>query len=204
LASAATPDSAEVVVHLRVDQHEAQLEDGPGLPVSSAERLACDARVRATLADGRGNPLYLGRTRRLVSKTLLAALGFRDQHRCRFPGCTHTRRLQAHHIRHWPRGGRTEIDNLVLLCGFHHRLVHEHGYRSHGRGAELTFTTPSGLAIPPAGPPTTGKATTLNALNNQHGPVSDPDRLTPTWAGERLDPTPIPLRLLPPEATLAA
>jgi hypothetical protein len=169
-----------------------------------AERLACDARVRAALDDSRGNPLYLGRTRRLVSKTLLAALRFRDHHRCRFPGCTHTRRLHAHHIRHWLRGGRTDIDNLVLLCGFHHRLVHEHGYRVHGQGNELTFTTPSGVPIPPAGPPTTGTATTLIERNNRHGRVGDPEGLTPAWAGERLDPTPILLRLLPREAAPAA
>jgi HNH endonuclease len=44
----------------------------------------------------------------------------RDGKRCQFPGCTHTRHLHAHHVRHWLFGGRTDIDNLILVCSFHH------------------------------------------------------------------------------------
>ena len=195
MATGLRPTNAEVVVHLDVDRHEAQVERGPGVPVSTAERLACDARVRPLLKDRRGNPLYLGRTRRLVSKTLLAAVRFRDDHQCRFPGCTHTRWLHAHHIRHWLRGGGTDIDNLVMLCDFHHRLVHDHGFQIHGRGTRLRFVAPDGQQIPPAGPPTEGTSRTLVELSKSRG--GGKDGLTPTWAGERLDPTPILMRLLP-------
>ena len=54
------------------------------------------------------------------------ALQARDR-RCRFPGCDNTRFLDGHHVRHWSQGGETNIDNLLLLCRRHHRLVHEHG-----------------------------------------------------------------------------
>ena len=56
----------------------------------------------------------------------------RDGGRCRYPGCGHTRWLQVHHIQHWAQGGTTNLDNLILLCSFHHRFVHEHHWRITG------------------------------------------------------------------------
>ena len=47
---------------------------------------------------------------------------------CRFPGCTNTRFVDGHHIKHWADGGETSLDNLVLLCRRHHHLVHEGGF----------------------------------------------------------------------------
>jgi len=204
MATGSRPTDPHIVIHLNIDQHQAQIERGPGIPPSTAERLACTARVRAQLNDRRGNPLYLGRTRRLVSKTLLAAIRFRDNHHCQFPGCTHTRWLHAHHIQHWLRGGTTDIDNLVTLCEFHHRLVHDHRFQIHGRGNRLRFIAPNGRTIPATGPPTEGTSPTLIELNRQHGGPSDNESLTPTWAGERLDPTPILMRLLPEPTPRAA
>jgi len=55
------------------------------------------------------------------------ALRARDKG-CRFPGCTNTRFVDGHHIRHWADGGETSLDNLVLLCRHHHHLVHEGGF----------------------------------------------------------------------------
>jgi hypothetical protein len=48
---------------------------------------------------------------------------------CRFPGCGSRRFTEAHHIVWWRNGGRTDLDNLLLICSFHHRLVHEYGWR---------------------------------------------------------------------------
>jgi hypothetical protein len=59
---------------------------------------------------------------------MLRQLRYRDRE-CRFPGCGTRRFTQAHHIAWWERGGTTDLDNLVLICSFHHRLVHEHGWR---------------------------------------------------------------------------
>jgi predicted restriction endonuclease len=54
-------------------------------------------------------------------------LRYRDR-TCRFPNCHLRRYTQAHHVEWWSRGGRTELDNLVLVCTFHHKLVHERGW----------------------------------------------------------------------------
>ncbi|HXV92864.1 MAG TPA: DUF222 domain-containing protein, partial [Pseudonocardia sp.] len=120
---------ARVVVHVEAPGGTAAISGGPEVPAATAERLACDAQAQVLLHDRRRNRLYLGRARRLASPAQIAALTVRDEGRCRFPGCTRTRHLHAHHVRHWLRGGRTDLDNLVLLCTFHHGLVHDRGYR---------------------------------------------------------------------------
>jgi hypothetical protein len=195
---------AQVVVHVDADKATAEIQNGPAIAPATAERLSCAARAQVLLADRRGNPLYLGRSRRLVSKTLLAALGVRDHHHCQFPGCTNRRWLQAHHVRHWWHGGRTDIDNLVLICEVHHRLIHDHGYRVTGAGRRLHFHRPDGRPIPREGAETSGHAATLIELNEREGLPTSAEALTPTWAGEPLDPTPILLRLLPATSTTAA
>jgi hypothetical protein len=62
-----------------------------------------------------------------------------------FPGCLHTRFLHGHHIEHWLHGGETRLDNLAMLCTFHHHLVHEGGWTiSRGADGTLLFHSPSG------------------------------------------------------------
>jgi len=70
-----------------------------------------------------------GRRRREATPQLRALLGQLDGERCRFPGCSHTRFLHAHHVRWWSHGGRTDLENLVLVCSRHHQLIHDEGYR---------------------------------------------------------------------------
>ena len=71
--------------------------------------------------------LDVGRRTRTIPPALRRALEVRDRG-CRFPGC-HTRFCDAHHVRHWADGGETSLANTVLLCAFHHALVHEGGWR---------------------------------------------------------------------------
>src|SRR6185503_12840451 len=66
----------------------------------------------------------VGRKTRSVPPALQRALNSRDQGCC-FPGCTHKKYTDAHHIKHWAHGGETKLSNLVTLCRFHHRKVHE-------------------------------------------------------------------------------
>ena len=61
------------------------------------------------------------------SAWMLRQIRYRDRG-CRFPGCGTRSFTQAHHIVWWRNGGRTDLDNLLLICSFHHRLVHEHGW----------------------------------------------------------------------------
>jgi hypothetical protein len=97
---------------------------GPVEPATAA-RLACDATLLGAIT-GDGAVLHLGRTRRLVSRAQRRALTIRDR-MCRYPGCAQTRHLDAHHVIGWAAGGSTDLDNLILLCRFHHTAVHEGG-----------------------------------------------------------------------------
>lgn len=127
----------------------ASIAGGPGIAAEVARRLACDANIVALVENARGDPLALGRKHRTVPPPLRRALESRDRGCCRFPGCTRTRYLDAHHIRHWAAGGETDIENLVLLCPHHHRFVHEGGYRierDSERGG-FVFTPPEGTAL---------------------------------------------------------
>ena len=117
------------------------LEDGPAIPSETARRLPCDAEVIAH-----------GRKRRVVSPAMRRSLELRDRG-CRFPGCTRRHRTHAHHIEHWMHGGLTDEENLVLLCRFHHRLVHEEGFSVERRGADLIFRLPDRGVITDLPPP---------------------------------------------------
>ena len=126
-SSASTADRYQVVVHV----DEAALHGGIGradAPLETVKRLACDASVVVVTEDERGAPLSVGRKQRTVSTSIRRALWSRDRG-CTFPGCHRTKFVDAHHVQHWVDGGETSVDNLVLLCSHHHRLLHEGGYR---------------------------------------------------------------------------
>jgi hypothetical protein len=105
-----------------------EVDSGGIVPGTTVRRVACTARIRVMTHDRFGDPLRLGRATRVPTRSMLHALAHRDR-ACVFPGCGARRHTQAHHIVFWARGGRTDLDNLVLLCGTHHTLVHEHGWR---------------------------------------------------------------------------
>ena len=103
-----------------------ELDAGPLIAPETARRLGCDTD-RITVIEQDGLPVSVGRKRRTVPPTLRRLLEARDPG-CQWPGCDRQRHLAAHHRRHWAQGGDTSLDNLVLLCHQHHRLVHEGGY----------------------------------------------------------------------------
>jgi hypothetical protein len=99
-------------------------EDGTQIPASAVRRLCCDAEVIPAVLGSAGEVLDVGRSSRLVTPAIWKALVARDRH-CRFPGCRRPPLMcHAHHVWHWIDGGPTSLDNLLLLCGHHHRLVH--------------------------------------------------------------------------------
>jgi len=139
-------DKYQVVMHIQ--EETTFLEDGPGVSAETSARLSCDASVVVMHEDRDGNLLNIGRKSRSIPPALRRALKFRDGG-CRFPGCTAKRFVDGHHIRHWSGGGETRLDNLVLLCRHHHRLVHEGGYQvRHNARKQLQFKTPTGTVIP--------------------------------------------------------
>jgi hypothetical protein len=103
------------------------IEDGPVVAAETARRVCCDAAVIRVVESGVGEPLDVGRKTRVIPPAIRRALKRRDR-RCRFPGCVNRRFVDGHHIVHWADGGATRLDNLILLCRHHHRVVHEGGY----------------------------------------------------------------------------
>jgi len=145
-----TSDNHLVNVHV---DHTA-LADNAGhsaLPVESVRRLSCDADRVTIVDDEDGAPLSVGRKTRVVPAAIRRALRARDNG-CTFPGCRNSRFVDAHHVRHWSAGGETRLDNLLLLCSRHHRLVHEGGYRIDKDFRDRwTFRRPDGIAVPACG-----------------------------------------------------
>ena len=118
---------------------------GEVAPLESSPRPTKWGEVDARSAEGEGQ---IGRRTRTISPSLRRALTLRD-HGCTFPGCTHDRFLQGHHIHHWLHGGATTMDNLALLCTHHHRLVHEGGWSVERMAdGELRFRAPDGKEVP--------------------------------------------------------
>ncbi len=113
-----------------------------------ARRLACDATLVVALDDDVGHTMYEGRARRDPTPTQRRELWRRDRH-CRFPGCTNAIFVNPHHLRWWKRDrGRTDLDNLALLCEHHHHLVHSKGWNLEGdANVELRFIGPTGRVM---------------------------------------------------------
>jgi hypothetical protein len=148
IASDPQPDRATVVVHARLDGLEqdtggCEIEGGPVIHPQSVRRLLCNARVQTVVEDREGNVLGIGRTSRHAPAWLLRQVRHRDRE-CRFPGCGARRFTEAHHLRWWRHGGRTDLANLALICSFHHRLVHEHGWSVKRDANELLWRRPDG------------------------------------------------------------
>ena len=119
----------------------AELELSMPISIRTAERLACDCTMsRVLLADSM--VIDVGKATRTVSAPRMRALRVRDKG-CRFPGCDRqVNWSNPHHIVYRSRGGSDELTNLVLLCFFHHRLVHEGGWQVVKAGREFRFLPP--------------------------------------------------------------
>jgi hypothetical protein len=101
------------------------------LPISSTslQRMACDCSVTRVLLNQDSLTIDVGRSRRVISGAMRKALKVRDGH-CRWPGCERPASwCNGHHLLHWIHGGTTDLDNLVLLCRRHHRMVHEESWQ---------------------------------------------------------------------------
>lgn len=152
------PDRATVIVHARLNGSErlseCEVEDGPAISPESAHRLACNARVQVLVESDSEVPVRVGRMTREPPAWMVRQLKYRDRE-CRFPGCGSRRFTQAHHIVWWERGGATDLDNLVLVCTFHHRLVHEYGWsvRRDETGTVSWFRRGGGRYVAGPGPP---------------------------------------------------
>jgi uncharacterized protein DUF222/HNH endonuclease len=185
-------DRQQIVVHVEAETlrdrsaGRCELEHGSAIAVETARRLACDCSVVRIVENAKGEPLDVGRKTRTIPPAIRRALNSRDKG-CRFPGCTFKRYVDGHHVRHWADGGVTKLSNLVTLCRFHHRLVHEGQVvvQTLDDGA-FRFIRPNGEAFDSAAPP----ASEYRSIVVAH--ASAGLRITPTtaitqWMGEALD-----------------
>lgn len=109
---------------LREQSGFATTETGEQLSASAIRRISCDSHLIPTVLGTASEVLDVGRQQRLVTAAIWKALVARDRH-CRFGGCTRPPVMcHAHHLIHWIDGGDTAPNNLILLCGHHHRLIH--------------------------------------------------------------------------------
>ena len=117
-----------------------ELEHEGLIDVETVQRIACDATVVVAVDDDVGHTMYEGRARRFPTGAQRREVIRRDR-QCRFPGCTNVTFTNVHHVVPWKPGGRTDLDNLVLLCHHHHGVVHRKGWTMTGNAnEELTFT----------------------------------------------------------------
>jgi hypothetical protein len=121
----------QVHVHLDLCRRASGPVDDPDTPSVSREtirRLGCESNLVPVGHDGEsGEILSVGRRTRAIPPHIRRALRLRDGG-CRFPGCTNHKYVEAHHVVHWADGGETKLSNLLELCRFHHRLLHEGGF----------------------------------------------------------------------------
>jgi len=154
-----------VNLFINTDHSERNMADAAGWNVPDAIRryLTCNGTVTPVFLDN-GLPVSVGRSQYVVPARTRTVIEHRDHGVCRVPGCDTTLGLEVHHLIHWEHGGRTDTDNLLLVCGKHHRMHHRGrlditGDADRPDGLEFRnqhghLITPSGAAPnPPTGPP---------------------------------------------------
>jgi len=185
-------DRHQIVVHVDAEilghghAGRCELEQGPAIAAETARRLACDCSVVRIVENAQGEPLDVGRKTRTIPPGIRRALQARDRG-CRFPGCCFKRYVDGHHVQHWANGGETKLSNLVTLCRFHHRLVHEGQVviQTLDDGA-FRFVKPDGQTYDsPTPEPTDARAIVVahEAANLRITPATAVTR----WTGEALD-----------------
>ncbi|HEY0686621.1 MAG TPA: DUF222 domain-containing protein [Steroidobacter sp.] len=190
-------DRHQIVVHVAAETlrdsaaGRCNFEHGPSVSAETARRLSCDCSVVPIVENEDGEPLNVGRKTRSIPPALHRAMRSRDRGCCRFPGCPNTRYLDGHHIQHWAHGGETKLSNLVSLCRFHHRQVHE------GNVAVLVlddgairFVTPTGESFDSTLPNHTQPLSDwhqLVATHEEQGLHIDRRTAATRWDGEPYD-----------------
>ncbi|MFC0437854.1 DUF222 domain-containing protein [Kutzneria buriramensis] len=123
----------------------AEIEGGDPIDAESARRIACDSTTYRMIIDNNSAPINIGRSTRTIPNTIRRALIVRDKG-CAFPGChRRPRQCHAHHVTHWADGGWTSLDNLVLLCSMHHRMIHHSKWTVEIIDRQPVFTPPAEL-----------------------------------------------------------
>ncbi|QIB66710.1 HNH endonuclease signature motif containing protein [Kineobactrum salinum] len=204
LAALKGSERCQVMLHvdietLRRQQHatdcehsHCNLDDKHWIAPHTARRLSCDATLVTVLEDKDGNVLNIGRRSRTVPPALNRALKIRDK-TCRFPGCCESRYVDVHHIQHWADGGETSLDNLMVLCRYHHRQLHRGAFsvsaESSPSGRQLIFKNSAGHTLETnLAPQFPGvSAETSSAALRTMAPNVNAKTAVTRWTGENCD-----------------
>ena len=176
----------ESVLRDEVEEGRCETSTGSTMPPATVRRLCCDGSLVPIVDDEQGNPIHVGRKTRAIPPAMRRALDARDGG-CRFPGCSNSRFVDAHHIVHWADGGETNLDNLMLLCRRHHRFVHEYGFGIARDENDVCFTRPDGRRVPDR--PASCAFDACEPLERDHermGLAIDHDTAS-RWHGDRMD-----------------
>jgi hypothetical protein len=184
-------DRADVVVHLApstIDgSHAVTLDDGTRVSAATFRRVACDCGVIGVREDERGEVLDVGRKTRSIPAALRRAVMLRHP-TCAFPGCTHDRFVDIHHCEHWIDGGETKLGNLLPLCTYHHRFLHEGGWRVSLHEGMPCFAEPTGADFPSMPRRHDAPHDPLAAFGDRHAALSiDDETCLSRWDGSRPD-----------------
>jgi hypothetical protein len=110
-------------------------------------RIAAEANIMPVVLGDTGGVLAYGLTRRVASPAQRLALAARDRG-CSFPGCDRPPSwCHTHHVTPWADGGPTNLDNLTLLCGFHHREHAKRGWTCRIRDGIPEWTPPNAIQL---------------------------------------------------------
>ena len=124
-----------------------ELERGGLISTEVVHEIACGATIAVAVDDDVGHTMYEGRARRVPTGPQRREVRRRDRH-CRFPGCTNVTFADVHHVVAWKHDGGTDLDNLALLCRYHHGVVHRKGWSMTGdANEELTVVGPTGRVM---------------------------------------------------------
>ena len=176
-----------IVQHLSADGTDAfaEIAGGGVIPQSVLEEHFCNARINAVVFSSEGMPLWHGHAKRRATKAQMSAL------RARYGACGGCGAsmwiCDGHHIEAVSQGGRTDIDNMMLLCWACHQKVHHHGWSEvpDGRGL-YTIAPPERIRHGPA-----------------HAPDPPPTRRPSRSRGPALSQPPPIARSAPDQASLA-
>jgi hypothetical protein len=186
----ASADRFQVVVHVDSEALAGEqggvgtLDDGTPVPADTVRRICCGAAVIVS-SERNGRIVKMGRKTRAVPPALRRALRRRDGG-CRFPGCSQRHGVDAHHIQHWAHGGRTDLENLVELCQFHHRALHDGRCSIVRRGGCISFHDRWGKPIPNVPSPPGARGSCATHRVRAAGVTTHGDLLKPSDGG-RMD-----------------
>jgi hypothetical protein len=135
------------------------------LSIATVERHVCDGGIVPIHFDTDGHVVNIGRQQRHFTHRQRQALAARDGG-CLFPHCQRPPSwTEAHHITQWSQGGRSDLDNGILLCRHHHLLIHNNGWQIARDGAQHWLTPPD--TIDPTQQPI--QLTSKQRITHEHG-----------------------------------